>query len=80
MVPVGPTEIVLTDSPQVYGGARVFESHEERRILSRKSLESLNPGGRLIIHEVLYNKDKTGPFAAAAYTMMSRDCASSIPR
>lgn len=40
------------------------------RFLSRKSFESLNPGGRLIVHEVLYNKDKTGPFAAAAYTMI----------
>jgi len=40
------------------------------RLLSRKSFESLRPGGRLIVHEVLYNKDKTGPFAAAAYTMI----------
>jgi len=40
------------------------------RLLSRKSFESLNSGGRLIVHEVLYNKDKTGPFAAAAYTMI----------
>ena len=40
------------------------------RTLSHKSFESLNSGGRLIVHEVLYNKDKTGPFAAAAYTMI----------
>jgi hypothetical protein len=40
------------------------------RFLSRKSFESLNRGGRIIVHEVLYNKDKTGPFAAAAYTMI----------
>jgi ubiquinone/menaquinone biosynthesis C-methylase UbiE len=43
---------------------------DQCRILSRKSFESLEHGGRLIIHEVLYNKDKTGPFAAAAYTMI----------
>jgi ubiquinone/menaquinone biosynthesis C-methylase UbiE len=43
---------------------------EKCRFLSRKSFESLNPGGRLIVHEVLYNRDKTGPFAAAAYTMI----------
>ena len=40
------------------------------RTLSRKSFERLNSGGRIIVHEVLYNKDKTGPFAAAAYTMI----------
>jgi ubiquinone/menaquinone biosynthesis C-methylase UbiE len=43
---------------------------EKCSVLSRKSFESLNPGGRIVVHEVLYNKDKTGPFAAAAYTMI----------
>ena len=40
------------------------------RFLARKSFESLKPGGRLIVSEVLYNAHKTGPFAAAAYTMI----------
>lgn len=39
------------------------------RFLTRKSFESLEPGGRVIIHEILYNDDKTGPFAAAAFSV-----------
>jgi hypothetical protein len=35
------------------------------RFLSEKSFASLEPGGRVILHEMLYNDDKTGPFAAA---------------
>ena len=35
------------------------------RFLSEKSFGSLEPGGRIILHEMLYNDDKTGPFAAA---------------
>jgi cyclopropane fatty-acyl-phospholipid synthase-like methyltransferase len=34
--------------------------------LVRKSYEALAPGGRLILHEMLYNDRKTGPFATAA--------------
>jgi predicted O-methyltransferase YrrM len=39
---------------------------EKCQLLTRKSFESLEPGGRIIIHETLYNKDKTGPFPVAA--------------
>jgi hypothetical protein len=35
------------------------------RFLSEKSFASLEPGGQVILHEMLYNDDKTGPFAAA---------------
>jgi hypothetical protein len=42
---------------------------EKCRILTRKSYESLEPGGRIVIHELLYDDDKTGPFAAAAYSV-----------
>ncbi len=34
--------------------------------LARKSFEGLEPGGRLILHEMLYDDRKTGPFATAA--------------
>jgi hypothetical protein len=34
--------------------------------LARKSFESLPPAGRIIIHEMLLNRDKTGPAAVAA--------------
>ncbi len=36
------------------------------RLLARRSFESLPPGGRIIVHEVLLNDDLSGPFAAAA--------------
>jgi len=36
------------------------------RLLARKSFEALEPGGRLILHEILYDDRKTGPFATAA--------------
>jgi SAM-dependent methyltransferase len=43
---------------------------EKCRVLTRKSFESLEPGGRLIIHEMLYHDDKTGPLAVAACNML----------
>jgi hypothetical protein len=42
---------------------------ERCRFLTRKSFESLEPGGRLIVHEMLYNDHKTGPFATAAMSI-----------
>lgn len=42
---------------------------EKCQFLTRKSFESLEPGGRLIIHEILYNDTRTGPLAAAAYSV-----------
>ena len=35
-----------------------------------KELPKLTEWGRIILHEVLYNDEKTGPFAAAAYSMI----------
>lgn len=43
---------------------------ESCNFLTEKSFESLESGGRLIIHDVLYNDEKTGPFAPAAYSML----------
>lgn len=42
---------------------------EKCQFLAAKSFDSLPPGGRIIIHQVLYNEDKSGPFAAAAFSM-----------
>ena len=42
---------------------------ERCEFLTRKSFDSLAPGGLLIIHEMLYNDRKTGPFATAAINM-----------
>lgn len=45
-------------------------SPEKCALLTQKSFASLEPGGRIIIHEILYNDDKTGPFAAAAFSVV----------
>lgn len=39
---------------------------ERGQVLTGKSFESLEPGGRIIIHEMLYNNEKSGPLSAAA--------------
>jgi O-methyltransferase len=38
-------------------------------LLARKSFESLPPGGRIVIHQVFYDQDKSSPFAAAAFAV-----------
>ncbi|NEO53484.1 MAG: methyltransferase [Okeania sp. SIO3B5] len=45
-------------------------SPEECKFLTQKSFDSLEPGGRIIIHEWLFNNEKTGPFSAAAYNAL----------
>jgi hypothetical protein len=35
-----------------------------------KSFESLRLGGHILIHEMLYNDEKTGPFPVAAFSMI----------
>ena len=39
------------------------------RMLARKSFQSLPPGGRIVIHEMLFNNDRTGPFPVAAFNL-----------
>jgi len=38
--------------------------------LTEKSFKSLDSGGRIVIHDMLYRDDKTGPFAAAAFSLV----------
>lgn len=38
--------------------------------LTAKSFQSLERGGRIVIHDMLYKDDKTGPFAAAAFSLV----------
>ncbi len=45
-------------------------SPEKCNFLTDKSFMSLESGGRIIIHEVLYNDEKTGAFAPAAFSML----------
>ncbi|CAK8723473.1 Acetylserotonin N-methyltransferase [Candidatus Electrothrix aarhusensis] len=42
---------------------------EQCVFLAKKSFKSLKPGGRIIIHEMLFNDDKTGPYPVAAYNI-----------
>ena len=44
-------------------------SREKGIFLTRKSFESLPPGGRIVVHEMLFGEDKTGPFATAAFNV-----------
>jgi SAM-dependent methyltransferase len=41
---------------------------EKCRFLTRKSYDALPSGGRLMVHEVLYDDDKNGPLEAAVYS------------
>jgi hypothetical protein len=43
---------------------------EKCRFLTKKSFDSLPSGGQILIHEMLYNDEKTGPFPIAAFTMI----------
>lgn len=42
---------------------------ERCQLLARKSFESLPQGGRIVIHEMLFNDDRTGPFPVAAFNV-----------
>ena len=42
---------------------------EKGRFLTEKSYAALPPGGRIVIHETLYDDDKSGPVAAAGYSV-----------
>jgi hypothetical protein len=42
---------------------------EQCRFLARKSFESLPSGGRIVIHEMLFNDERTGPFPVAAFNV-----------
>jgi protein-L-isoaspartate O-methyltransferase len=42
---------------------------EKGRFLTEKSFASLEPGGRIIVHEMLYDDDKIGPLATAGYAV-----------
>jgi hypothetical protein len=43
---------------------------EKCRALLRKSFDTLRPGNRIIIHEMLYSDDKTGPLPPAGFSVM----------
>ncbi len=43
---------------------------DKGRLLTKKSFDSLPAGGRIIIHEMLYNDEKTGPLTTAAFSLV----------
>jgi ubiquinone/menaquinone biosynthesis C-methylase UbiE len=42
---------------------------ERCRFLARKSFDSLPPEGRIVVHEMLFNDERTGPFPVAAFNV-----------
>jgi hypothetical protein len=42
---------------------------EKGQLLIEKSYQTLEPGGRILLHEALFDDDKTGPFRIAAFNM-----------
>jgi hypothetical protein len=44
-------------------------SHEKGAFLTGKSFESLPPGGRIVVHEMLLDDDQAGPVAVAGYSV-----------
>jgi hypothetical protein len=51
--------------------ANIFHdwSEEKGRLLAERSFASLPSGGRIVLHEMLYDDDKRGPFRMAGYSM-----------
>ncbi|MBD2249089.1 methyltransferase [Nostoc sp. FACHB-888] len=43
---------------------------EKNRFLTKKSFDSLEPGGRIIIHQWLFNDHRTGPLSTAAFNVI----------
>jgi hypothetical protein len=43
---------------------------EKCQTLARKSFDAIDSGGRIIVHEMLFNKDRSGPFTVAANSIV----------
>ncbi|MEH2245312.1 methyltransferase [Nostoc sp.] len=43
---------------------------EKNRFLTKKSFDSLEPNGRIIIHQPLFNDHRTGPLATSAFNVI----------
>ena len=52
--------------------ANIFHdwSEETNAILAARSFDSLEPGGRIFLHEILMDDDGTGPWQAASFSIM----------
>lgn len=43
---------------------------DQGKFLIQKSYDALQPKGRIVIHEMLFNDNKTGPYSVACYNIM----------
>ena len=70
--PVNMFEEHWPTGPDAHFFANVFHdwSEETNRLLARKSFEALPAGGRILLSEVLMDDDGTGPWPAAAFSLM----------
>jgi len=52
--------------------SNIFHDWSDRtcRLLAEKSFAALDPGGKIMLHEVLMNDDHTGPLVAASFSML----------
>ncbi len=52
--------------------ANIFHdwSEETNALLAAKSFKALRPGGQILLHEILMDDDGTGPWHAAAFSLM----------
>lgn len=44
--------------------------YDRCQLLANKSFDALPKGGRIVVHELLFNRQKTGPVSAALYNMV----------
>jgi acetylserotonin N-methyltransferase len=70
-----PVDMFRQDWPQGYDAvffSNVWHdwSFKTCRWLGRRAWESLPPGGRILLHEMLIDEDGAGPATAAAFSMM----------
>jgi hypothetical protein len=58
-------------SPDLHFYSMIFHDWpaEKCRFLAKKSFEALDRGGRIVVHEMLFNNDRSGPFPVAAFNI-----------
>jgi hypothetical protein len=55
----------------IYFLSDIFHDWEKEKcaFLAKKCFQSLSKGGQIILHEMLFDANKTGPFLTSAYNM-----------
>ncbi|MBS0629624.1 MAG: hypothetical protein JSS30_05290 [Verrucomicrobia bacterium] len=72
-ISIQPIDFWKTDFPQgdilFFGDIFHDWNREKCSYLARKAYDHLPRGGQIILHEMLFNSSKTGPFVTAGYNM-----------